>query len=103
MSADSKSAPTSVGGCGGNGEELRLNPEPRLLGNGRSFAVPLAVRNGMRALPFNVSTLISRGLQRFLKNMRKLLKMKELCIKLQVFDFSPVRKKKAVFRPVSHP
>jgi hypothetical protein len=52
---------------------------------------------------FNVTTLISRGLGRKSKNMRKLLIMNGLNCALQVLDFSRVAKKKGDFRPGYHP
>jgi hypothetical protein len=55
------------------------------------------------ALPFDVSRLISRGLGRKSKYMRKVLIMSCLQSKLQVLDFLMVRKKKGVFRCISHP
>jgi hypothetical protein len=60
-------------------------------------------RSGVRALPSNVSILISRGLQKFSKNMRNTLNMNNLQNTAQVLDFLVVRKKKGVFRCISHP
>jgi hypothetical protein len=61
--------------------------------------------HGKRVVPanFDVTTLISRRLQRGKKNMHKMLKMNELQNSMQVVDFSPVRKKNGVFRSMSHP
>jgi hypothetical protein len=60
-------------------------------------------RNGVRALSSDVSTLISRGLQRLFKNVRNMLNMNHLRNIMQVFDFLRVRNKNGDFRCVSHP
>jgi hypothetical protein len=68
------------------------------------YGVPDCSSRG-RALPkgFDVSTLISRGLERKSKKMRKILNMNGLRITMQVIDFKAVGNKKADFASISHP
>jgi hypothetical protein len=126
-------APTSIGGCESAREKaVRMREESgtRLAARGggksRSFRRVAEVfphgrfggsfrghdtgslkqqtaRGGVRALPSNVSRLISRGLQKFYKNMRNTLNMNNLQNTTQMLDFLMVRKKKGVFGIISHP
>jgi hypothetical protein len=110
-------APTSVGGYGimSHPAAIASDTMVKISRVGEAFrwtcfarvtwalAKQRTARSGVRARPFDVSTLISRGLERNRKNMRKMLNINVLQIELQVFDFSLVRSKKGVFRCNSHP
>jgi hypothetical protein len=99
-----KPAPTCVGRLrilgwvGGSPKCFRTGNRALLRGHNTGNPKQQAARSGVRALPSNVTTLISRGLGRKSKNVRKMLIMNGLRCKLQVFDFQPVRAKKGDFR-----
>jgi hypothetical protein len=82
----------------GDGLRSGIAPEKRRLAAAlQNLAVHLSPRWEL-PLSIAVTTLISRGLERKQKTMRKMLNTNELRFKLQVFDFQFVRNKKGVFR-----
>jgi hypothetical protein len=78
-------------------------PQPRCHPTSRDGHGPCGLAPVALPRKIDVSRLISRGLQRFFKNMRNVLDMNHLQNITQVFDFSPVRKKTGVFQPFTHP
>jgi hypothetical protein len=102
-------APISIGGYGEMRCEAALANIFSGWANGQRRDTPKSRcrqhghRTGAPSGKINVTTLISRGLQKFSKNMRNMLNMNHLHNIVQVFDFLRVRKKNSVFRCISHP